>query len=79
MAAVTWQGDRIPTPVVGPHYAMDEAGIQYFGLSTSVPPVLNNGTPLVLQREADLPSLVVRPARRATSGLQVRPPPPSGT
>lgn len=48
------RGDRIPTPVVGPQYAIDEAGIQYIGLVlVSQIPVLNNGTPLVRQREAD--------------------------
>ena len=48
------RGDRIPTPVIGPQYAIDEAGIQYFGLIlVSALPVLNNGTPLVRQREAD--------------------------
>ncbi len=48
------KGDRIPTPVIGPQYAQDEAGIQYIGLVlVSALPVLNNGTPLVRQREAD--------------------------
>jgi cobalt-zinc-cadmium efflux system outer membrane protein len=48
------KGDRIPTPVVGPQYAMDEAGIQYIGLIlVSAIPVLNNNTPLVRQREAE--------------------------
>ncbi len=55
MAAVNLaRGDRIPTPVVGPQYAQDEAGIQYFGLILVSPiPILNNGAPLVRQREAD--------------------------
>lgn len=49
------RGDRIPTPVVGPQYAMDEAGIQYIGLILVSPiPILNSGKPLVRQREADL-------------------------
>lgn len=48
------RGDRIPTPVVGPQYVMDEAGIQYVGLILVSPlPILNNGRPLVRQREAD--------------------------
>lgn len=48
------RGDRIPTPVVGPQYAIDEAGIQYVGLVlVSAIPVVNSGTPLVRQREAD--------------------------
>jgi outer membrane protein, heavy metal efflux system len=48
------RGDRIPTPVVGPQYAMDEAGIQYIGLIlVSAIPVLNNGGPLLRQREAE--------------------------
>jgi cobalt-zinc-cadmium efflux system outer membrane protein len=47
-------GDRIPTPVIGPQYAQDEAGIQYVGLIlVSTLPVLNNGMPLVRQREAE--------------------------
>jgi outer membrane protein, heavy metal efflux system len=47
-------GDRIPTPVIGPQYAMDEAGIQYVGLIlVSSIPVLNNGKPLVAQRAAE--------------------------
>jgi cobalt-zinc-cadmium efflux system outer membrane protein len=48
------KGDRIPTPVIGPQYAQDEAGIQYVGLIlVSTLPVLNNGMPLVRQREAE--------------------------
>jgi outer membrane protein, heavy metal efflux system len=48
------RGDRIPTPIVGPQYAMDEAGVQYVGLVLIAPiPVWNNGKPLVLQREAE--------------------------
>jgi cobalt-zinc-cadmium efflux system outer membrane protein len=57
------RGDRIPTPVIGPQYAMDEAGIQYVGLIIVSPiPVLNSGKPLVIQREADY--------RRALVALQ---------
>jgi outer membrane protein, heavy metal efflux system len=48
------KGDRIPTPVIGPQYAMDEAGVQYIGFVLISPlPVWNNGKPLVLQREAE--------------------------
>jgi cobalt-zinc-cadmium efflux system outer membrane protein len=48
------KGDRIPTPVIGPQYAMDEAGIQYIGfVLVSQLPVWNNGKPLVIQREAE--------------------------
>ena len=48
------RGDRIPTAIVGPQYVQDEAGIQYVGFNF-VPtlPVLNNGKPLVRQREAE--------------------------
>ncbi|HEU5117430.1 MAG TPA: TolC family protein, partial [Isosphaeraceae bacterium] len=57
------RGDRIPTPVVGPQYAMDEGGLQYVGLVYITPvPILNSGTPLVRQREAE--------ARRARQALQ---------
>ena len=48
------KGDRIPTPVVGPTYERDEQGSQFFGFVYITPiPVLNNGTPLVMQREAE--------------------------
>ena len=48
------KGDRIPTPVIGPQYEMDEAGVQYIGFVLISPlPVWNNGKPLVLQREAE--------------------------
>lgn len=48
------KGDRIPTPVVGPEYQIDEAGLQYFGMVLISPiPVINNGKPLVRQREAE--------------------------
>ncbi len=48
------KGDRIPTPIVGPQYAMDEAGVQYIGLVLISPlPIWNSGKPLVLQREAE--------------------------
>jgi cobalt-zinc-cadmium efflux system outer membrane protein len=48
------RADRIPSPVVGPQYAMDEAGIQYVGLVYITPiPILNSGKPLVIQRQAE--------------------------
>ena len=57
------RGDRIPTPIIGPQYAIDEAGVQYIGLILVSPlPIVNNGTPLVHQREAE--------ARRACVALQ---------
>ncbi len=57
------KADRIPTSIVGPTYEADEQGTQFFGFVYITPlPVLNNGTPLVHQREADL--------RRSTIALQ---------
>jgi cobalt-zinc-cadmium efflux system outer membrane protein len=48
------RGDQIPTPIVGPQYAMDEAGIQYVGFVYITPiPIWNTGAPLVRQRRAD--------------------------
>jgi outer membrane protein, heavy metal efflux system len=48
------KGDRIPTPIIGPQYAMDEAGVQYVGFVLISPlPIWNSGKPLVLQREAE--------------------------
>jgi cobalt-zinc-cadmium efflux system outer membrane protein len=48
------QGDRIPTPITGPLYQNDEAGLQYIGLIYVQPlPILNSGKPLVIQRRAD--------------------------
>jgi outer membrane protein, heavy metal efflux system len=48
------KGDRIPTPVIGPQYSQDEAGIQYVGFVLVSPlPIWNSGKPLVLQREAE--------------------------
>ena len=48
------KGDRIPTPVVGPIYERDEQGTQFFGFVYITPiPILNNGQPLVRQREAE--------------------------
>ena len=46
---------RHSTPVVGPVYERDEQGTQFFGFVYITPiRVLNNGKPLVRQREADL-------------------------
>jgi cobalt-zinc-cadmium efflux system outer membrane protein len=48
------KGDRIPTPVIGPEYEIDEAGVQYIGFVLIAPiPIWNTGKPLVLQREAE--------------------------
>ena len=48
------RADRIPTPVVGPQYEMDEAGVQYVGFVWVTPlPIWNSGKPLVRQREAE--------------------------
>ena len=48
------KGDTIPSPVVGPQYVQDEAGIQYIGLVYVTPiPILNGGKPLVRQRQAE--------------------------
>ena len=48
------RGDRIPTPIIGPEYQIDEAGIQYIGFVYITPlPVFNSGKPLVIQREAE--------------------------
>jgi cobalt-zinc-cadmium efflux system outer membrane protein len=48
------KGDRIPTPVIGPEYEMDEAGVQYVGFVYITPlPIWNSGKPLVIQREAE--------------------------
>ena len=48
------KGDRIPTPIIGPQYAQDEAAVQYIGFVLISPlPIWNSGKPLVLQREAE--------------------------
>jgi cobalt-zinc-cadmium efflux system outer membrane protein len=48
------RADRIPSPIVGPQFEIDEAGIQYFGLIYVTPlPIWNNGKPLVRQRQAE--------------------------
>jgi outer membrane protein TolC len=58
------RADRMPNPVVGPEYEMDEGGIQYVGFVYITPiPVLNGGGALVRQRQAE--------ARRAREALQL--------
>ncbi len=48
------KGDRIPTIITGPEYTRDEFGNQFAGFVFIAPiPVVNNGTPLVRQREAE--------------------------
>jgi cobalt-zinc-cadmium efflux system outer membrane protein len=68
------KGDMIPTPVVGPQYAMDEAGVQYVGLILVSPlPILNCGKPLVHQRQAELQrALVAAQEARERATSQVR-------
>jgi cobalt-zinc-cadmium efflux system outer membrane protein len=57
------KGDRIPSAVLGPEYTRDEFGNQFAGFVFIAPlPILNNGTPLVRQREAE--------QRRAMVALQ---------
>jgi cobalt-zinc-cadmium efflux system outer membrane protein len=48
------RGDRLPSPIIGPEYQIDEVGVQYVGFVLITPfPILNNGKPLLRQREAD--------------------------
>ncbi len=48
------KGDRIPTPIIGPQWEMDEAGVQYVGLVyITQMPIWNTGKPLVRQRQAE--------------------------
>jgi cobalt-zinc-cadmium efflux system outer membrane protein len=57
------QGDRIPTIVAGPEYQRNESGTDFYGFIFVMPlPIVNDGTPLVRQREAEL--------RRACIALQ---------
>lgn len=57
------RADRIPTPVIGPEYQTNEGGSQFIGMVLISPlPIINNGTPLVRQREAE--------ARRAIVALE---------
>ncbi len=68
------KGDCIPTPVVGPQYEMDEAGVQYIGfVYIQSLPIWASGKPLVRQREAEHQRAMVaaqQAKQRATS--QVR-------
>ena len=68
------KADRIPTPVVGPVYQRNENGTQFFGFVYVAPiPVLNNGMPLVRQREADYRrALVVLQQAEQRTVTQVR-------
>ncbi len=57
------RGDRIPSLILGPEYTRDEFGNHFAGFIAVIPlPVLNNGNPLVRQREAEL--------RRAATALE---------
>ena len=48
------RGDMIPTTILGPQYVQDEAGIQYVGFNLAFNlPTLNNGKPLLRQRQAE--------------------------
>ncbi|HEV3163900.1 MAG TPA: TolC family protein [Isosphaeraceae bacterium] len=48
------KADRIPSPVVGPVYEIDEVGVQYIGFVYISPiPIWNNNNPLVRQRQAE--------------------------
>jgi cobalt-zinc-cadmium efflux system outer membrane protein len=48
------KGDRIPTMVLGPEYTRDEFGNHFAGFVLIAPlPILNDGSPLVRQREAE--------------------------
>ncbi len=62
-AARLAHADRIPSPIVGPQYEIDEAGLQYVGfVYVTAIPFWNNGAPLQRQREAE--------NRRACQALQ---------
>ncbi len=57
------EGDRVPTIVAGPEYQRNETGTDFYGFILVMPiPVVNDGTPLVRQRQAEL--------RRACVALQ---------
>jgi cobalt-zinc-cadmium efflux system outer membrane protein len=48
------KGDQLPTMLVGPEYTRDEFGNHFAGFIAAMPlPVLNNGSALVRQREAE--------------------------
>ncbi len=52
--------DRTPSPIIGPEYESDEVLVQYVGMVFICPiPILNNGTPLLKQRQAELRRTVV--------------------
>lgn len=54
------RADRIPIPSVGPAYERNESGASFYGVTLSSPvPLLNTGTPLVAQREAEYHQAVV--------------------
>ena len=67
------RADRIPSPIVGPQYEIDEAGLQYIGfVYITAIPVWNKGGPLQRQREADhrprAPGLAAGPATGGCPG-----------
>jgi len=68
------KGDCIPTPVVGPQYEMDEAGVQYIGfVYVQALPIWNSGKPLVRQREAEHQrAMVAAEQARQRASSQVR-------
>jgi outer membrane protein, heavy metal efflux system len=48
------RADRISIFSVGPMYEKDESGVSFYGLTAGMPmPILNDGKPLVRQREAE--------------------------
>ena len=62
------RADRIPNPIVGPQYEIDEAGLQYIGfVYVTAIPVWNNGGPLQRQREADH-RRATKPCNRPSNG-----------
>lgn len=75
------KGDRIPTPIIGPEWEIDEVGVQYVGLVYISPiPIWNSGKPLVRQRDAEH-RRGSSPPSRPGSGWSPRSAPryPSGT
>ena len=54
------KGDRMPTMILGPEYTRDEFGNHFAGFVLVAPlPVLNDGSPLVRQREAEYRRAVI--------------------
>jgi len=52
--------DRTPSPVIGPEYESDEVSVQYIGMVfTAAIPILNNGAPLLRQRQAEYHAAVM--------------------